>query len=201
MMAALSGPRAQGGQWMARGLMDAEAALQGQWHRLFTAVTLHADGAHLASNAVFLLVVAPTLVHRFGAGVTALSLLTCGAAGNAVTAAYHGVGFSNVGASGGVFGLACMLGMLAARTRKSRMGANRWVLGVGAALALLSLLGFGERADVVAHLAGFAAGVPLGLLLPIGEPSSRRPGWLVWQTLTGCLTVGLLVLAWLRAWQ
>ncbi|MEW5853333.1 MAG: rhomboid family intramembrane serine protease [Myxococcota bacterium] len=199
-----AGPRTGMGQEelsraMARGLMDAGAVFAGEHHRLITAVTLHADAAHLLSNVLFFVVMAPTVIHRLGVGVTVLTLVLCGAVGNVVTAAFHGPGFSNVGASGGVFGLCCVLGVLSARMRESRIGANRWLMGAGGVLALLSLLGFGENSDVVAHLAGFFSGAPIGLLAPVRTRSSGVWRWRVWSALTLAVAVGLVGGAWWMA--
>jgi membrane associated rhomboid family serine protease len=201
----LAGTRGGNGPWMQRGRLDSDDVFAGEVHRLVAAVTLHADGAHLLSNLLFLLVVAPTVIHRVGPGVTVLALIVCGAAGNAVTIGYHGPGFGNVGASGGVFGLACILGILAARVRVSRIGQNRWLLGTGAALGLLSMLAFGENADVVAHLAGFAAGAPLGLMVPLqpdhDASARRRAAWLLWQAAALAMGLAAVGWAWWAAWN
>lgn len=198
-VAALAGSRGAHTFMMEAGKMDALAVLEGGWQRLFTGVTLHADGAHLMGNLVFMMVVAPTVVHRLGPGVAAFALVFTGAAGNVVTAGYHGALFGNVGASGGIFGLLCMLGILAARTRQSRLGGNRWILGMGAGLALLSMLGFGEESDVVAHVAGFASAVPLGLWMPI-KPRDHVPAWWwLMQLGLGAVAVGVTCLAWWTA--
>jgi membrane associated rhomboid family serine protease len=181
---------------MEAGKMDALAVLEGGWHRLFTGVTLHADGAHLMGNLAFLMVVAPTVVHRLGPGVATFALVFTGAAGNVVTAGYHGAHFGNVGASGGIFGLLCLLGILAARTRRNRLGGNRWVLGVGAGLALLSMLGFGEDSDVVAHVAGFASAVPLGLWMPLKPRDDVPAWWWMMQLVLGATAAGTVALAW-----
>jgi membrane associated rhomboid family serine protease len=202
-MSYVAGSRAMQGPWMQRGRLDGADVFAGETHRLVTAVTLHADAAHLLGNVAFLLVVAPTVIRRVGAGVTALALLLTGAVGNVVTLGFHGPAFGNVGASGGIFGLCCVLGILASRTRSTRTGANRWVVGTGAALGLLSMLAFGENADVVAHLAGFAAGVPVGLWAPLREdPPQHPPGWWwAWQGLAWLGAGALVTWAWGEAWS
>jgi membrane associated rhomboid family serine protease len=189
----------QGPRVMA-GVMDSELVRDGHWERLFTGVTLHADGPHLLNNLLFLAVVAPTVVFRVGPGAAVVAFLLTGAAGNLASVLWHGDNFSNVGASGGVFGLMCMLGVLAARTRQSRIGQNRWLLGVGAVLGMLALFGFSEKADVVAHVGGFAAGAPLALWLPVRDTTPSWRGW--WwptQVAWGAAGVGVGTWAWLRA--
>ncbi len=192
----LAGGRGDHTLWMAQGRMDAGLVLHGAWHRMVTGVTLHADGGHLLGNMAFLMVLAPVVVQRLGPGVTAAALLWCGAVGNAVTVGVHGPNFGNVGASGGVFGILCLLGLVSARTRQSRLGQNRWLMGVGTALAMLMMMGFGEESDIVAHLGGFAAAVPLGLLFPI-KPNGKAPlGWKVLQVVTGLGAAATLAAAW-----
>ena len=51
------------------GLMDATAVAHGQWWRLFTAMWLHADLAHLATNATIGLVLLGLAMGRYGTGV------------------------------------------------------------------------------------------------------------------------------------
>lgn len=210
VVSALAGDRGLRSALMLAGSMDGtQILLHGAWHRLVTGVTLHADGAHLLGNMVFLLVVSPSVIHRMGPGMAAAALVACGAVGNAVTLGIHGVHFGNVGASGGIFGLLGVLAVLAARLRRTRTGKNRWVLGMGAGLALLLLLGvggpdeselgFGSMPDVVAHLGGFAAGVVVGMLAPIRDVSGRTVRWWAVQVVLGLCAAGVVALAWMRA--
>ena len=195
----VAGGRGDHTRWMTAGRMDAEQVLAGAWHRLFTGVTLHADGAHLLGNMAFLLVVSPVVIQRLGPGVTAAALLWCGALGNVITVWVHGPNFGNVGASGGVFGILCLLGLVSARTRQSRLGQNRWLMGVGTALALLMMMGFGEESDIVAHLGGFAAAIPLGLAFPV-KPNGPAPrSWKLIQVVTGLAAAVTLYAAWWTA--
>jgi hypothetical protein len=62
---------------------------------------------------------------------------------------------------------------------------------LAAGLALLAMLGTGRDADVTAHLFGFAAGLPLGMLaVPL---AAHRPGRIVQLALA--LAAGAAVLA------
>lgn len=203
LISVVAGPRGAGSTWMQRGRLDSDLVFAGQVHRVFTAVTLHADLPHLLSNLAFLLVVAPTVIHRLGPGIAFFTVVWSGAIGNLVTIGFHGQGFGNVGASGGIFGLACVLGILAARARVSRIGANRWILGTGAALGLLAMLAFGDNADVVAHLAGFFSAAPIGLWAPMHQEERDGPAvprwWWPWQLTTMALAVGVVTWAWMTA--
>lgn len=195
----VAGTREASTEWIELGRMSSTAVLEGELHRVLTAITLHADAVHLLGNVVFLLVVAPTVAHRLGPGVAWMTFVLSGAAGNVVTTAVHGPGFSNVGASGGIFGLCAALGILAARTRRSRIGANRWLLGAGAALALLSMLAFGEQADIAAHLGGFGAGALPGLLAPMRGDDSVPRFWRPWQAATFLAAAAALGSSWVAA--
>jgi membrane associated rhomboid family serine protease len=68
---------------------------------------------------------------------------------------------------------------------------SAWLtLGVG--VALLGLLGTGERADLFAHLLGFAVGVVVGL--PVRRMAPPRRSLL--QPALALLAVAVLALAW-----
>lgn len=200
-MSMAAGFASGGGGWFTRGRMVASLVFKGEPERLFTALTLHGDDLHLAGNMLFLLVIAPTIIFRLGFGVTILAWVVSGAAGNLATALYHGGGFSNVGASGGIFGLTATLGLLSARGGDFRRRSNRWLLGTGAAMGLLSMLAFGPKADVVAHLGGFVAGAPFGLLFPLRDRRSSRSRWVVGQVAAAAVGIGLLAGAWGLAWR
>src|ERR1019366_137850 len=55
------------------GMWDGAVLGHGEWWRLFTAVWLHADPAHLALNAVFGLVLLGLAMGAYGAGVGLLA--------------------------------------------------------------------------------------------------------------------------------
>jgi membrane associated rhomboid family serine protease len=177
---AITGPREGGSAWFAHGSADAGRMNAGEWWRAVTALTLHADGPHLAANAVALAGLLTAVCWYLGPGAGVWLVLLAGAGGNALTALVHGGQHVSVGASTAVFGA---IGILAAlrivapvslepRTRKS------WVV-IAAALALLALLGTGPDADLLAHLFGLLLGGGLGVVaaLTLGRPV---PGMLQW---------------------
>src|SRR5437867_1402599 len=57
----------------AAGMMDSAQVAHGQWWRLFTAMWLHADAAHLAANVTFGVLVLGLVMGRYGAGVGMLT--------------------------------------------------------------------------------------------------------------------------------
>ncbi|HWW01404.1 MAG TPA: rhomboid family intramembrane serine protease [Candidatus Acidoferrum sp.] len=103
------------------GLMDSVAASRGQWWRLFTAVWLHADLAHLASNAVIGLVLLGLTMARYGTGAGLLAAYLAGAGGNLVVWLLSPASHLSLGASGMVMGA---LGLLAIQSLPLRRGGD-----------------------------------------------------------------------------
>jgi rhomboid protease GluP len=150
----------------ARGHADAARMLAGQWWRAATALTLHADLPHVAGNAVAMALFLGAVARRLGPALATWLGLAAGVAGNALTALAAPAGHVSLGASTAVFGALGTLSALQVPRRRA------WLtLGVG--VALLGLLGTGARADLLAHLLGFAAGVAGGLAVRRSAPPRR----------------------------
>lgn len=148
------------------GCMNNAAVLAGQWWRIFSAMLLHADVGHVASNVAVGVVLLGLAMGRFGAGVGLLAAYLAGAVGNVSGLFLYPPSHLGVGASGMVMGA---LGMLAAqsvmmfwRNPLSRKNVIRAVL---AGLMLFVLFGLNPEADVVAHLGGFVAGLVFATIL------------------------------------
>jgi len=179
---AVTGPRAGGSEWFSAGASDAERVLHGEWWRTVTALTLHADSAHVLSNVGIGTLVIGAVMRSEGVGWGAALVLASGAAGNLVNAWAHHALHSSVGFSTAVFGAIGILGGLSYMHGQRRMRRLRpaWT-ALGGSLALLALLGTGgERTDLFAHLFGGLAGVGLGLLAGWSEwrPRTRSGQWL-----------------------
>jgi membrane associated rhomboid family serine protease len=162
-----TGPRDPSVIWFARGSLEAEAVLRGEWWRIVTALSLHADLEHALGNALIGALLLSALARRIGTAAAAWLALLAGAAGNALTAVVARSHYASVGASTAVF---AALSALAVVEALSRRRAAAVALGAGA--ALLGFLGTGQQADLLAHLFGFVAGA-LGALL--SAPHARRP--------------------------
>jgi membrane associated rhomboid family serine protease len=176
------------GSLFTRGSADAARMLQGEWWRAATALTLHADLAHVAANAVALGIFLGAVERRLGPALATWLALAAGVAGNVLTALVLRGGHVSIGASTAVFGA---LGTLSALQVPRR---SAWLtLGVG--VALLGLLGTGERADLLAHLFGFAVGVTEGLAVRRMTPPRRS----LLQPAIALLALAPVVLAWWRA--
>jgi len=167
----VSGPTDPATRWSRAGSASAERILHGEPWRTVTALTLHADPAHVAGNAVACAVFVTAVARVLGPGVGVALVLLAGAGGNALNAVLHGAHHDSVGASTAVFGAIGLLGGLAFRRRR---GERRAWLPIGASLGLLAMLGVGERADLLAHLFGLLVGGALGVAAAVALV--RRPG-------------------------
>src|SRR6266550_1467413 len=132
----------------AAGIMDGAALAQGEWWRLFTATLLHADLGHLATNAVFGLVLIGLAMGQCGTGVGLLAAYLAGAGGNLASWLLHGQEHRGLGASGVVMGA---LGLLAAQSLprlKGNPNAVKLVMaGLGGGVMLFVLLGLNPETD------------------------------------------------------
>ncbi len=180
------------------GMVDSNAIMQGQWWRLFTAVTLHADVAHLAANMSIGLLLFGLAMARFGFGWALLASFLAGALGNVFSLAMSTQAHFSLGASGMVMGA---LGLIAAQTYgRFRQVPMRWAYaGMLTGGFLFLLLGTNPSSDVAAHLGGFLAGLIEGAVLAhFSQNSLEKTGPNV--AAFGGL-VGLVLFAWMRALQ
>jgi membrane associated rhomboid family serine protease len=162
---AVTGPRAGRSAWFEHGSADAARIVAGEWWRVVTALTLHADGPHVLGNALATAGLLTALCWQLGAGVGLWLVLLAGAGGNLLTAVAHGGGHVSVGASTATFGTIGILAALRVAGHPSvGVGGRRWWIVIGASLALLALLGTGPDADVLAHLFGLVVGAALGVV-------------------------------------
>ena len=176
------------------GLMDGTAVAHGQWWRLFTAIWLHADLAHLATNTSLGLLLLGLTMGRYGTGIGLLAAYLAGASGNLFATLVTLQPHRSLGASGLVMS---SLGLLAAQSFwlwRQAPQANKLLLsGLCGGVMLFVLVALNPGTDVVAHLGGFLGGLLLGALasrLPLAE---RMP-----KTNLGCglLFTLLVILPW-----
>lgn len=185
--------------WLAAGRIDGGAMLGGQWWRALTALTLHADLAHLAGNILFGAVFGGFAGRYLGPGVAWLLILCAGAVGNVVNVSILGADHRAIGASTAVFAALGLLGSLgwAGRRHSVQGRIYRWGPVIGA-VALLAFTGSGgERTDIGAHIWGFVAGLAAGVLAARIPESVLLRARL--QLVAGLVTAGALALAWLLA--
>lgn len=174
----------------------------GEWWRLFTALTLHADIGHLVANIVSGIGLGLLANRTFGSGLTWLLTVLGGALGNLLTCwFYFPQSHFNYGASTAIFATLGMLIGHALLTTLNTHGRKHWryyqmPLAVG--LVVLALTGIDDtKSDVVAHISGFLVGIPFGVLagwLRLRNPLNDRYSWL-----PHAATLSILALAWLFA--
>jgi len=173
----VTGPWTASSRWFERGAAAAGPTLHGEPWRALTALTLHADSLHVLGNAVAAALLLPAIVQPLGPGLGVWLPLLAGMGANVVAASIYPPAHVAVGASTATFG---MIGILAAlqfsspATRSDR----RWVIPI-ATLLLLTMLGTGRDADILAHMLGLVCGGGLGFLV-----AGRRralTNWLQWS--------------------
>lgn len=136
----------------------------GEWWRVITALTLHANFVHVFGNAVIGAVFAGALCRAVGPGTALWVMLLAGGAGNLVNALLRSSAHAAVGASTAIFGAFGALAGLQAVHRYRFISSRRkaWV-PAAAAIAMLALVGAGEDTDVWAHFFGLVAGFGTGI--------------------------------------
>lgn len=149
--------------WFTQGAGNSELILKGgEFYRLITALTLHADLVHLLSNCF----IGALLLHFFfqltGNGIGLFMMVLTSALANYLNVIVHGPGHHFVGFSTAVFsviGMLCTIGF-ASRTMRYFW---HFFMPIMAGLALLAMLGSsGERTDLGAHLFGLLCGLVMG---------------------------------------
>ena len=181
--------------WLQLGMLQSGRVRDGEWWRLVTALTLHADLQHLLGNLAIGGIFVLLLCRQLGSGLAWTLLLGAGMLGNLINAFLQPVTHNSVGASTAVFGA---VGVLAATSmvRYRHHLSRRWPLPVAAAFALLAVFGSeGKNTDLGAHLFGLLAGGVLGigaelLMIRYGYPGCRL------NLLFALFSVVLVVTAW-----
>lgn len=153
-------------EWRNAGSAAATRILGGEWWRVVTALTLHADWSHVANNTVSMAVFGTAVCRWFGPGVGLWLILAAGAGGNLINAFVRGYGHTAIGASTAVFGAVGVLATLQLprrlAVRARGLARMRVWAPVAAGLALLAFLGSSPNSDVGAHLFGFMCGTAVG---------------------------------------
>lgn len=151
-----------------RGVLESVKALHGQWWRIFTAVFLHEDLAHLMANVTFGIIVLGLAMGRFGAGLTLLATLLSGAIGNIFGLKFYTHQYTGLGASGMMMGALGMLAVHSVSLWRTNPKAARYIMsGVGAGFLIFVMFGLSPKSDVLAHFGGFVGGLFFGALLAL----------------------------------
>lgn len=170
-------------EWINLGNAQAARILDGEWWRLLTSLTLHANVSHLLGNLTIGGLFIILLCREIGSGLAWFLLLASGMLGNLANAHFNLPTHSSVGASTLVFGGVGILAAISMIRHRNYLN-RRWPMPIAAALALLTILGTeGENTDLGAHFFGFLFGILLGLttgyvLERYGRPSTVANGLL-----------------------
>lgn len=184
--------------WVEIGNAHGSEILRGEWWRLATALTLHADWLHLFSNLAIGGFFIVYLCRDLGSGLAWSLLLASGMLGNLANAYAQLPSHSSIGSSTAVFGAVGILGAVSVMRYRHHLR-RRWPLPVAAALSLLALLGSeGKQTDLGAHLFGFLFGFGLGLPAEYLVGQFGRPRRVV-NALFALLSASIMLAAWLSA--
>jgi rhomboid protease GluP len=182
----------------ALGMAHAAAILDGQWWRLVTALTLHANLVHLASNLTIGGTFIIFLCKELGSGLSWSLLLTTGILGNLVNTIVQSPDHRSVGASTAVFGAVGIMSAISMMRYRHHLS-KRWFIPVAAGLALLALLGAeGKQTDLGAHLFGFLLGILCGTASEFFTTRYGRPGTLL-NAVLALVSTAVVITAWWMA--
>jgi membrane associated rhomboid family serine protease len=197
LMGVLAPAMGFGVEWLAQGRMDGGRMLAGEWWRPVTALTLHADAAHLLGNIGFGAFFAYSLTRYVGAGFGWLAIVVTGALGNVANGFLAGPDHRSIGASTAVF---AALGLLSAylwrRGFRSDASRRERIAPIAAGIGLLAFTGTGGvDTDIGAHLLGFVAGFAGGVVVAeTGFPKAQTA-----QVLSASAAGAIVAVAWAAA--
>lgn len=139
----------------------------GQVYRAATALLLHADDFHLFGNLIFGVGFGLLVASSIGPLTGWLLIFLSGFIGNLINAHhYYPEIHRSIGASTAVFGALGILtgyGIIAAFLSPKSAPWARAILPIAGGFALLGWFGLGgPEVDIMAHVYGFGAGIPLG---------------------------------------
>ena len=195
IVAWLAGTAAFGQVWVPAGRVDGELIRDGEWWRLFTALTLHSGVKHLAGNLVFGVLFGLFAGRLLGSGVAWFAIVVTAAFGNLLNTLLLESAHTSIGASTAVF---AALGLVAGYVWRAKLlSQERWPYRFGPIVGGFALLMYtgtgGANTDVGAHLMGFLSGFGGGMLMTLfaGRISSPRTQWAF-----GIAAIAIITLAW-----
>jgi membrane associated rhomboid family serine protease len=158
-----------------------------QYYRAFTAMWLHANFLHIASNMVALLIVGPALEVQLGKVRFVALYLIAGLGGSVGSYLLSQSNIAGIGASGAIMGVMGAYVVLGLRRRLP-------IAPVVALIVINLLIGFSGDIDWRAHLGGLATGAVLAYVFDAAGRLRDRQAELA-LTIGGSLAVlGVLAL-------
>lgn len=159
---------------------------QHEYYRVFTAMFLHLNFLHIASNMITLLIIGPAVEVMLGKIRFLALYLVAGLGGNVLAYLITPAAQVGAGASGAIFGVMGAYVVLA-RLRRKPMGP------VVALIVINLVIGFSGNIEWQAHVGGLLVGAALALAFHYAS-TLRRPAQEVVATV-GASAVTLAVLA------
>ncbi len=192
----VTGPWSANSHWFQFGAGDATAILRdGEYHRLITALTLHANVVHLLGNCFL----GGFLIHFFcrttGPGIGLFAILVSASLGNLINVRLHQEAHLFVGFSTAVFATIGMLSIISYHANRKFAGYHLLVPFMAGA-ALLAMTGSsGERTDLGAHLFGLLSGFFVGRILILESIIKMRSSFSL-QAFLFLFTVFIVYASW-----
>ena len=158
--------------------------LKGEYYRLFSAMFLHADPAHIFFNSYALYVIGAPLETRFGRSRFGIIYLLGGLMGSVLSLVLGELLVPSIGASGAVFALLGAEMVFLYRNRQAFGGQGRARLNqLFFLLAINLFIGIAStRIDNWGHIGGFIGGAALAWFIgPLYQPAPHpeRPGVMI----------------------
>ncbi len=150
--------------WIAAGANDAAKVINGEFYRAITALTLHANIAHIASNMIFFLILIKSVVKYFNEGKAWFFIILSGFLANVVSDYIYQKFHSSIGFSTSVFAVIGMLSFQNFIIKNQNSSIIKKYLPISAGIALLAFTGTGKNVDLIAHIAGFFSGIVVLML-------------------------------------
>ncbi len=197
----LSGDWRPEAPWFIEGAGNSTAILNhGEFFRLVTSLTLHADLVHLLGNSLLGIFLLHYFLQLTGNGLGMAAILVTAVTANYLNVLIHGPGHMFVGFSTALFAVIGMLCTMRFAFRTSRFFPH-FFMPIMAGLALLALLGSeGERTDLGSHLLGLGCGLLGGNMVRLPFFPTLRAS-LTLQTLLGTLVFAIFYGCWLLAFS
>lgn len=193
----VTGPWSLQSTWFNTGAGNSTAILyEGEWFRLVTALTLHADTVHLLGNCFFGGILLHFLCKTLGNGIAIGSTLIAAILGNLVNVMAHGSGHNFVGFSTMVFAIVGVQTALRVNVlHNTRRSLLQILAPFMASLGLLAMLGSsGERTDIGAHFFGLICGGLWGYFLSKSMLKVRHS--MPIQLCCFTLSISLVIFSW-----
>ncbi len=172
------------------GANDAYKVLNGEFYRCVTALTLHANIIHLASNIIFFSIIFRYVVKFFGEGLSWFLIIISGIWGNFFTSFIYGSFHSSIGFSTSVFATIGILANINLKILKNYLPL------IGAFFLLIMLGGGDKKVDVLSHITGLISGFAITeiILKKYSSIISHKN-----QIYFKIITISILILSWLFA--